>query len=573
MRRRRSAVLRFFFIVFQVIKHLGGYLLYGVLKRLRLARPGRRRGVLREMSRAMRLRLFLQEVDGALLKLGQILAMRVDFLSEEYVQELLKLLDRVPPFSSTTAMRIIEKELGGEIGELFRHIDGEPLASASFGQAYAATLHNGDKVIVKVQRPGVAATVMADLKLFRAITFFVDSVGLTKRSLLRPIYEDFSEWTREELDYRIEGSHVQEIYDKAAGSKTERIPKVYWDYSSPKVLTLERLHGIWVKEIMQRLETERGPVIEDLASLETSLAEVAQNLLQNTLRQIFVYGIYHADPHGGNLLVMKDGVIGYVDFGITGRLSGEAKEAQVKTHVALESGDFNQFYTAIVETLSPPQHANLSNFERVIRASYTDWLNAQHMGGNRIIREKSFALLMLRLSNAAQQNGVSFKSMEVRIFRTLATVDAVMLKFAPNLDARSLFRHFFGAYQASKLVREDIPKLLHKIPTLINMLAGCLDHTWVRRASRVSPFRRGLGQAFQYLSLALFILGLVSLFTPGRARLAAAALGFSRTGATLLLLLLVALFAWLGYLLKLRSVVHHTVIEHHRNTFCGNRGD
>ena len=569
MRKGRSAVLRFFFVVSVLIKCLGGYFIYIVLNRLHFAQSGSRYGS-GNISQPARLRLFLQEVDGALLKIGQILAMRVDFLPDEYVCELLKLLDEVPPFDPLIAKQIIEEELHASIDDLFRAFDDEPLAAASFGQVHTATLHSGDKVIVKVQRPGVAETIDADLKLFRIGAVLLDATGLTKRTPLKTIFEDFAVWTREELDYRIEGSHLQEIYDKAVGSKTEKIPKVYWSHTTVRVLTLERLFGVWVKEIMEGMQTDRKAVLEELATRNTNLTEVSQNLLRNTLRQIFVYGIYHADPHAGNLLVMDDGVIGYVDFGITGRIGGEAKETQVKLHIALESGDFEKFYPAILETIKPPQDANLSAFRSAVERGYTDWLNSQYMGHSNA-RGKSFARLMLRISNAAQRYGLAFRSVEVRIFRALATVDAVLLQFAPTLDVRAEFRHFFGAYRVINVATNKIPTLIHKLPALIEMLSECFDHTVLIHTARTSKFRKGLGILSQIVSVALLVLGLIALFLPGRTRLVLVSLNLGPVSASLLLLAGILIFAWLGYVLKLRSVIHYTVMEQRRNALCPQR--
>jgi predicted unusual protein kinase regulating ubiquinone biosynthesis (AarF/ABC1/UbiB family) len=569
-KKSRSAIRRLFFIVFQLIKHLGGYLVYATLRRLRLARPSRRGGIWSDLSRPVRVRLFIQEVDGALIKFGQILAMRVDFLPEDYIAELLKLLDEVPPFDPLIARRIVEKELHANIDDLFQVFETEPLAAASFGQVHAAILHNGDKVIVKVQRPAVSATIAADLKLFRVAALLIDATGLTKRTPLKTVYEDFAVWTREELDYRVEGAHIQEVYDKAVGSRTERIPKVYWSHTADRVLTLERLFGIWVKEIIERLQTDKKAVHEELAARNTDLMSISQNLLRNTLRQIFVYGIYHADPHAANLLVMNDGVIGYVDFGITGRIGAQAKETQVRIHVALEAGDFEKFYLAILETIAPPQGADLAGFKKAVERGYSVWLSSQYMGhGN--IRDKSFARLMLKLNNATQRYGLAFRSVEVRIFRALATVDAVLLQFAPTLDVRSEFRHFFGAYQIINVATDKLPTLAHKLPALLDMLSECLDHTVLVQTAYVSKFRKGLGVIFQIASLALVAFVLIAFFMPVTLKPVLASLSLGRAAATLLLLLGILVFAWIGYVLKLRSVIHDTVMEHHRNTICSHR--
>lgn len=537
MRTGRSAILRLFQLFFLTLGFLFGFLFS-------------------KKDRPQRLRLFLQRVSGLPIKIGQIIAMRVDFLPPEYVQELIKLLDEVPPFPSDRSRRIVEEELGAPISELFATFEETPMASASFAQVHAATLHSGQEVVVKVQRPGVADRMVADLKIFRALAFLVDLTGLTRRTPLKPVYREFEEWTHEELDFRIEGSHVQEIYDKAKDSPTEKIPKVYWAYTTPLVLTLERLRGTWVKEIMQLLDTDLEAAKARLTSHNTSFREVSQNLLRNTLRQIFEYGVYHSDPHAGNLMVMDDGRIGYVDFGITGRIGRKARQQQVNIHIALESGDFETFFTAMVDTIEAPYLADLDAFKRDLAKNYKIWLRAQFMG-SRNTQDKSFARLMLSINNAAQKAGIGFRSMEVRIFRTLATVDAILLDFAPNLDVRAEFRQFFTHYNLKTLAHEDIPLAFQRLPAVIRKeLDERFELEVVQVVPRVSKVRRFFSRALAVLAVLLAAAGVLLLIRPdllGRTGVGPVAAGIGIVAGILFCV-------WLSHLLYLKSVVRDRVI-------------
>lgn len=577
---RRNIIQRSFQITFQLTKHLGGYLLSAILRRLwPRAKFRQKHSLLSDISRATRIRMFLQDVDGVFIKIGQIMAMRVDFLSDEYIQELLKLLDEVPPFDPQLAKEIIEEELESKISVLFRTFEEEPIAAASFGQVHAATLQNGDEVVIKVQRPEVPDIVAADLRLLRLGTFLIDATGLTKRVRLKHLYDDFSEWTKEELDYRIEGSHVQRLYEEAIGSENERIPKVYWNLTSTRILTLERLRGIWVKEIIERLQTDRISVTRELSRRNTTLMEVSRNILQNSLRQIFDYGFYHADPHAANLLVMENGVIGYVDFGITGQLREKAKALQVKVHVALESGDVDRFYGAVLEMIDPPHDADLARFEKAVRRSFAAWTRSQYMGTVNI-REKSFARLMLRLSDAAQRSWVAFSSMEVRIFRTLAIVDAVLLQFAPNLNVRSEFRKFFTMYEVKKRTH-SLPTIIHNLPMALHNMSLAL-HNMPQEISEqiatvstyVSKVKTVLSRIFQIGSFLLIPVALTALIEyvvrpkTGDIPRVGQWLTDLRGGPlylAIIAILAILFFGWLSRLLRLRSIIRRPIVKNQKH--------
>ncbi len=557
---RYNIVQRLLQITFHVIKHLGGYLLSGILRFLLPNAIIRQRNILlSDISRAKRLRLFLQDLSGIPIKIGQILAMRTDFLPDEYIEELLILLDEVPPFDPQVAKEIIEEELKSDISVLFKTFEEKPLAAASFGQVHTATLHNGDEVVVKVQRPEIPMIIANDLKLFRWGTFFIDATGLTKRTRLKPLFEDLAEWTMEEIDYRIEGSHVQQLYEKASGSQTERIPKVHWDLTSARILTLERLRGIWVKEIIQKLQTDRDAIIGELSELNTSLAKISQNLLQNSLRQIFEYGFYHADPHAANLLIMENGVIGYVDFGIIGQLDEKSKVLQVKVHIAIESGDFEQFYEAILDMVEPPLYANLALFKKLLRKSFITWTNAQYMKSTDI-REKSFARFMLRLSIAAQRCWMEFSTMEVRIFRTLAIVDAAILQFSPNLNVRFEFRRFFAMYQTKKQLH-DFPKFIHKLPMTIHTFSEELHKEVITVSSYVSKVRRFFARLFEVASILLIVAVVIASIKFDKARSLLHGLDIRPMHAVIGTLFAIVFFVWLSRQLYLRSIFQKPIIK------------
>jgi predicted unusual protein kinase regulating ubiquinone biosynthesis (AarF/ABC1/UbiB family) len=338
------------------------------------------------------------------------------------------------------------------------------------------------------------------------------------------------------------------------------------------VLTLELLRGIWIKEIMQDLITDRERVVARLSEFDTSLKSVSENLLHNTLTQIFEYGVYHADPHGGNLLVMKGGRIGYVDFGITGRIGYKARQQQVNIHIAQESGDFDRFYNAILDMIEVPYLADLSHFKKDVARNYSVWLRAQFMD-SRNISEKSFARLMLAINKSAQDAGISFRSMEVRIFRALATVDAILLDFAPNLDVRAEFRRFFTRYNLKTLVHVDIPQIIQRLPAVIRRAADELDVKVVSVIARVSKVRLLLSQIFFLLSVTAVIFALLVLIPIHRILAWVAAIGIGRGWGVALATIVALFFLWLSHMLRLHSVVRDEVVVPPGRTASGWQGN
>jgi ubiquinone biosynthesis protein len=261
-------------------------------------------------TRGEHLRKMFEELGPTFVKFGQLLSTRPDALPTDIIVELRKLQDDVPPFPIEIAEETIESELGLTVERLFLEFDETPLAAASIGQVHRAVLPNGDNVIVKVQRPEAEHKVRADIDLLYQLAqlirdhgpgdFFIDPVG---------IVDQFARGIRNELDYRVEARNAERFQENFREDHTVHIPKVYWQYSTSRVLTLEWVHGTQLADI----DTAAMDLAERRA-LATTIAEC-------WLKQIYIDGFFHGDPHPANIFVLDDGAIGLVDFGIAGRLS------------------------------------------------------------------------------------------------------------------------------------------------------------------------------------------------------------------------------------------------------------
>ncbi|HEY66472.1 MAG TPA: AarF/ABC1/UbiB kinase family protein [Caldilineae bacterium] len=278
----------------------------------------------REMLGApQRLRLALEELGPTFVKFGQILSTRPDLLPPAYIAELSKLQDTVPPAPWEVIKPRIEEELGGPLDTLFATFDPDPMAAASLAQVHAATLTSGDQVVVKVQRPGIRRTIDVDLEiLYDLARLAQERTPLGRLYDLVEIAEDFATTLRNELDYRREGRNADRFRQNFADEPYIYIPRVYWDYTTGRVLTLERISGIKIDDI----------VALDEAGYDRH--QIALNAARIIIKEVLIDGFFHADPHPGNFVVMPGHVIGAMDFGMVGHLSPHLKEDLVQLYIA-----------------------------------------------------------------------------------------------------------------------------------------------------------------------------------------------------------------------------------------------
>ncbi|MCS6958350.1 MAG: AarF/ABC1/UbiB kinase family protein [Aquificaceae bacterium] len=255
------------------------------------------------------LRLAFEELGVTFIKIGQILSTRPDILPESYINELSKLQDRVPSANPEDIKSVLEKELGKKVEEVFLEFEEEPLASASIGQVHRAVLKNGKKVVLKVQKPGVEREVEEDLAILEEIVERASKTELGRVWEIKSLLEEFSYTIRNELDYIREGRNCETFRKNFKDYKGVYVPEVYWEYTTKKVLCLEYIEGIKINNLS---ELKAGGY--DLATLARMGARIY-------LKMVFNDGFFHADPHPGNFLVMKDGSIALLDYGMVGTLS------------------------------------------------------------------------------------------------------------------------------------------------------------------------------------------------------------------------------------------------------------
>jgi ubiquinone biosynthesis protein len=281
-----------------------------------------------QQKQAEHLRQALNELGATFIKLGQALSTRPDLLPPEYISELGKLQDEVPPVAFEKMEQVLVQELGKTAVELFDEFDPHPLASASIGQVYSARLKNGLKVVIKIRRPGVAKTIEQDLEILATMTDWITAhTSLGQMYDLNAFIDEFSFRLRNELDYVREGQNANIFQKSFEGDATIHIPTVYWEQTTHQVITMERVYGIKINDVAA------------MKAAGINMRTVAENTGRFTLRQLFEFGFFHADPHPGNFFVQPDGSLAVVDFGMVGRLTNAMKNSLLTMIIAMSTKD------------------------------------------------------------------------------------------------------------------------------------------------------------------------------------------------------------------------------------------
>lgn len=295
-----------------------------------------------------RIRLVLQQLGPTYIKLGQIASTRPDLLPYEVIGELEKLQDKVPSFPFTQVRNIIEQELGSPLEEIYQQFNSSPLAAASIGQVHQAILKTGEKVAVKIQRPGIVSTIETDLEILHVLANLAERrFTWAENYQLADMVAEFSKSLHHELDYTIEAHNAEKIAKQFTDNPKIYIPKVYWDYSTTRVLTAEYIEGVKISEV------------DKLEQQGYNLHLLAERLVKAIFYQIFLAGFFHGDPHPGNVAVLSGEIICFLDFGMVGHLSPEMKYNLASLIIALMHQSSDNLVKAILNIGIVPDNVNM----------------------------------------------------------------------------------------------------------------------------------------------------------------------------------------------------------------------
>ncbi|MDX6767967.1 MAG: AarF/UbiB family protein [Elusimicrobiota bacterium] len=393
-------------------------------------------------ERPARVRMALEDLGPTFVKAGQYLSTRSDLLAPEYLRELARLQDRVPPFPGEEARRIVEAELGAPVGVLFARFETRPLAAASIAQVHAAALPDGTEVVVKVQRPGARERVAADLEIMARLAALAErhSAEWAWRRPTRVVAEVARSLERE-LDLALEASHLERFARQSKGDPTVRVPRPRRELSSPRVLTMDRLRGVKA---------------DDLAGLEAAGLDprlAAERLAAHYLAMIFVHGFFHADPHPGNLLVLPGHAIGYLDFGMTGRLDRRTREALAEAVLAVVERDEGALGRALLGLADYEEEPDRRAFE-------ADCAELMDQYAYRPLSEWRLGRMLEQLFRTTAAHRVSVPAELFLMVKTLTELESLTRALDPGFDAVAAVGPFIRWVEEERLAPRRVAETL-----------------------------------------------------------------------------------------------------------------
>ncbi len=431
--------------------------------------------------RAIQLRDLLTELGPAFIKIGQAMSTRPDLVPPIFLEELSKLQDQIPPFPNEIAFQFIREELGQDPSEIYSEISPKPIAAASLGQVYKATLKTGQQVAVKVQRPGLARGIALDLYVLRKIAALAMARISIIRSDLVGITDEFAERIFEEMDYTQEGRNAERFEQLYGYMSDIYVPTIYWDYTARRVLTMEWIEGTKLTEL------------DEIAAQGLDATYLVNVGVQCSLRQLLEHGFFHADPHPGNLLAMPDGKLAYLDFGMMSNMKPYQKYGLIEAIVHLINRDFEglaQDYVKL-EFLSPD--VDLTPIIPAFAVVFEDALGSS-------VSDINIASITDRLSELMYEYPFKVPAYFALIIRSLVTLEGIAINVDP--DFKVLGEAY--PYIAKRLLTDPAPELRSSLKELLfkeesfrwNRLEGLLKNA---KGSMEYDISGSLDQGIEFL--------------------------------------------------------------------------
>lgn len=407
-----------------------------------------------------RLRLSFEELGTTFIKLGQVLALRSDLLPEAYTDEFQKLQDDVPGVPFPEIKKFLENEYKKPLEEIFLEFEEKPLAAASIAQVHGAKLKTGELVAVKIQRPGIDKIIQNDVSILRGLAYLLERY-IPEVAPFNPqgMVDEFFKTILYELDFRVEANNIRKIKNNLKDFKKVEIPLVYNDYSTSRVLVLQRFEGIRFSDREAILKNGSNPM------------EIIETGCDAFFNMVMKDGIFHGDLHPGNLFVLKDGKIGIIDFGIVGRLSRRVQNSIITMFVAIMDEDYESLASEYLMLCPSTHEVDMNQLQKDLMDTISPYVGMA-------LGEVNVGVILLRSTSIAARHHLVVPRELMLLFKALVTMDGLGKKLDPNFDilqlGNRLARQVLSTrYSKDRLTRDlvvfgrDLQDTLETFPRLL----------------------------------------------------------------------------------------------------------
>ncbi len=457
-----------------------------------------------DKSTQERLRLAFEELGPTFVKFGQLLSTRPDLLPEPFIEEFTKLQDSVQPLTYEVVRQIVESELKRKIEDTYSSFDPNPLAAASIGQVHCAQLTSGEKVVVKVQRPEIEKIIDTDVSLLAFLAGLLEKyVPETRVIAPRIVVNEFFRTLSYELDFVVESNNMGKMAQNLSSIPEIVIPKVYKQYCTNKVLTLERLEGIRVNDLKAL----------DAAGIDRKrIVEVGAKAF---FKSVMIDGLFHGDLHGGNLFILPGNKLGIIDFGIVGRLSQRSRDQLATMVMALMSEDYEMLCYQYAELGAAGPSIDFEGFQRETRNAL-----APYMGLS--IKDLNAGKILIEATKIAAQYDIQVPGDWMIVFKAILTIEGMGRTLDPDFDllsmgqdlVKDLVKNQYSMQRITKdfmYVAKDIASLVQVLPRQIRWMFrkfNSNDFAFEIKVPEVEDLRKQLDLNGRRMSLSVLVAGL-----------------------------------------------------------------
>ncbi|MGZ3772936.1 MAG: ABC1 kinase family protein [Bdellovibrio sp.] len=457
------------------------------------------------LSMPERMRISFEELGPTFVKLGQLLATRPDLVPEEYVSEFEKLHDRVQPLSFEVIEGVLKEEFGNSLYQKFESIQSEPLGSASIAQVHRARLHTGESVVIKVQRPGIIQTINDDLNVLYLLANLLQTyVPETRPYNPIGIVDEYFRTLELETNFVVEANNLRRFQENFAEYDEIKVPKVYFNYTTERVLVMEALPGI--------------PLSQEGALQQENVQpnEIIRHGLQAYLKMVFEDGLFHGDLHAGNFFVLPHNKIGLIDFGVVGRLNTRTQNSIANMLLALSKEDYERLAYEYVDLAPFTDKVNIDLFAKELRE-----LIAPYFGLT--LKDVNLGKILMKSSGIAARHHLQVPTDLMLFFKSIVSIEGMGRKIQKDFDflqyslefAEQLAKTQYGAQR----VMNDMTQIARESKMFINALPRQLnfffrkinspDHTFRLRILEIKELKRSIESSSNLLFLGIVIAALI----------------------------------------------------------------